>query len=126
MEDLMIQMGNHMKLTIAPQLRERTREFYRDICEGRMLESPNPDLDLYEFGCGFVLGVFVANQADTLPQPDYIKAAWLELKVDDVPRYRAKLEAFGIAPLSYSDPTRMYFQAPGGQVFRLAPLDGGV
>jgi len=122
----MLQMGNHMKLTLKPELRERTRGFYGGICECRKLDSPRPDMDLYEFNGGFVLGIFFADDAETLPEPAYVKAAWLELKVDDVPAYRARLEAFGINALPYADPTRMYFQAPGGQVFRLAPMDGGV
>ena len=80
----MLQTGNHMKLTLEPELRERTREFYGGICEYRKRDSPRPDMDLYEFNGGFVLGIFFADDAETLPEPAYVKAAWLELKVDDV------------------------------------------
>jgi hypothetical protein len=31
-----------------------------------------------------------------------------------------------VTPVDYPDPTRFFFAAPGGQVFRLAPLDGGL
>ncbi len=122
----MLQMGNHMKLTLPHSLREKARKFYAGICECATLDSPRPDLDLFQFRGGFVLGIFFADDAEVLPMPDYIKAAWLELKVDDVDAYRERLLQFGIERLPYEDASRFYFQAPGGQVFRLAPLDGGV
>ena len=122
----MLHMGNHMKLTLPHSLRERCRSFYAGICECAIMDSPRPDLDLYRFHGGFVLGIFFAGDAEILPVPEYIKAAWLELKVDDVPAYRQRLLDFGIEQLPYEDVSRFYFQAPGGQVFRLAPLDGGI
>jgi hypothetical protein len=30
----------------------------------------------------------------------------------------------GAKPVDWPDPARFYFQAPGGQVFRIAPLNG--
>ena len=53
-------------------------------------------------------------------------AAWMEIKVADPADWKARLQAFGVKEVDYPDPTRFYFQAPGGQVFRLAPLDGGL
>jgi hypothetical protein len=32
----------------------------------------------------------------------------------------------GVKEVEYPDKSRFYFQAPGGQVFRLAPEDGGI
>ena len=37
------------------------------------------------------------------------------------PATKARLGELGIAPFEYNDRTHTYFQAPGGQVFRLAP-----
>jgi hypothetical protein len=31
-----------------------------------------------------------------------------------------------VTPVDFPDPTRFFFAAPGGQVFRLAPIDGGL
>jgi hypothetical protein len=50
----------------------------------------------------------------------------MELKVDDPAAWKTKLLAFGVRPVEFPDLTRFFFQAPGGQVFRLAPLDGGI
>lgn len=117
-----IQVGNHSKLTLPFAERARVREFYSGVCGCRTLESPAPNLDLYEFDGGFVVGAYFVEAADALPEGDYLKAIWLELKSDDVAGCLAKMRAFGIKELPYGDPSHTYFQGPGGQVFRLAAL----
>jgi hypothetical protein len=64
-----------------------------------------------------------------LSEQDYLKATWLELKVRDLADWKARLQSFGVTEVKYDDPSRFqdpyprfFFQAPGGQVFRLAPL----
>ena len=39
---------------------------------------------------------------------------------------KRRLVNFGVKEVEYPDPARFYFQAPGGQTFRLAPEDGGI
>src|SRR5208337_2925062 len=95
-------------------------------CSDAKLSSPRDDLDLYEFEGGFVLGLFFVDAAETLSGADWLKATWLELKVADPAEWKARLQAFGVREVEFPDPTRFFFQAPGGQVFRLAPLDGGL
>jgi hypothetical protein len=51
---------------------------------------------------------------------------WMELKVADPEALKARLLTFGVQEVEFPDPTRFFFQAPGGQVFRVAPLDGGI
>ncbi len=122
----MTQIGNHLKMVAAQGLRDRCRAFYQDLLGCRPLESPRPDLDLYEFEGSFVLGIFFVKPEEALPEADYLKATWLELKVLDPETVKARLLAFGVKPVDFPDPTRFFFQAPGGQVFRLAPLEGGL
>jgi hypothetical protein len=122
----MVQIGNHLKMTIPRNLRARTRDFYGGLLECKSLDSPRDDLDLYEFEGGFVLGLFFAEVGETLSEADYHKATWLELKVADPAAWKARIQAFGVREVEFPDPTRFFFQAPGGQVFRLAPLDGGL
>jgi hypothetical protein len=55
-----------------------------------------------------------------------LKATWLEIKVEDPGVWKARLLAFGVREVAYADPTRFYFQAPGGAVFRVAPMDDGL
>ena len=122
----MVQIGNHLKMNVAHSLRARTREFYAGLLQCKPLASPREDLDLYEFEGGFVLGLFFVDAAQALSGADCLKAPWLELKVADPAAWRARLTAFGVGEVEFPDPTRFFFQAPGGQVFRLAPLDGGL
>jgi hypothetical protein len=122
----MTQIGNHLKIVAASHLRDRCRGFYQGLLGCRSLESPRSDLDLYEFEGGFVLGIFFAEPQETLSEADYLKATWLELKVADPRAVKERLLDFGVKPVDFPDPARFFFQAPGGQVFRLAPLDGGL
>jgi hypothetical protein len=115
----MVRIGNHLKLSVAHHLRARTRDFYAGLLECKPLSSPREDLDLYEFEGGFVLGLFFVDAAETLSDADWLKVA-------DPADWKARLQAFGVREVEFTDPTRFFFHAPGGQVFRLAPLDGGL
>jgi glyoxalase superfamily protein len=123
----MVHLGNHLKMDVPREQRGRAREFYAGVLGCKVLDSPRPDLDLYEFAEGVVLGLFFVDAAAALSEADQRKATWLEIKVDDPAAWKARLQAFGVQDVvDYPDPTRFYFQAPGGQVFRLAPMDGGL
>jgi hypothetical protein len=123
----MVSLGNHMKMVVSAASRTHVREFYSGLLGLAPIPSPREDLDLYEFPNGFVLGFFFTDSAgELLSAEDYAKATWLELKVADTSEWKARLVAFGVSEITLSDPNRFFFQAPGGQVFRLAPLDGGL
>jgi hypothetical protein len=119
-------IGNHMKMDLAHSLREQTRRFYTGVLNCRPMASPLPDLDLFEFENGFVMGIFFKDEKEVLTPEQYAKATWLEIKTIDPEEMKGKLLEFGINKVDYPDPTRFFFQAPGCQVFRLAPLDGGI
>jgi hypothetical protein len=119
-----VHLGNHLKMNLPVQLRSRARDFYSGLLECKILESPRADLDLYEFAGGEVLGFFFVAASDAPSEADYLKATWLEIKVDDPAHWKARLQAFGVKEVNFPDPTRFYFQAPGGPVFRLAPMGG--
>jgi hypothetical protein len=126
----MVTIGNHLKMTVPSELKARTREFYGGLLGLKSIPSPAENLDLYEFPGGFVLGLFFSDEsAELLAERDYLKSTWLELKVDDIAQWKERLLRFGVAEIQYDDPSRFaepyqrfFFQAPGGQVFRLAPL----
>lgn len=122
----MVQIGNHLKMNVAHDLRPRTRDFYAGLLKCNPVASPRDNLDLYEFDGGFILGLFFVDTTETLTDADYLKATWMELKVDDPAAWKTRLLAFGVRSVDFPDPTRFFFAAPGGQVFRLAPLDGGL
>lgn len=50
------------------------------------------------------------------------KSTWLELKTDNVAEMKRKILDFGVTKLDIPD-NHLYFQAPGGQVFRLVGVN---
>jgi hypothetical protein len=126
----MVTIGNHLKMTLSSSLKGRTRDFYGGLLGLKPIPSPAQNLDLYEFSGGFVLGLFFSDdRGELLADQDYLKATWLELKVDDLTQWKERLLKFGVTEIEYDDPSRFaepyprfFFQTPGGQVFRLAPL----
>jgi len=124
----MVSIGNHMKMVLRNELRPRTRAFYGTLLGLKTAASPRADLDLYEFDGGFMLGIFFTGDgSEALDEPTHLKATWLELKVDDPAGWKKRLTEFGVREVNFPDGSdRFYFQAPGGQVFRLAGLDGGL
>jgi hypothetical protein len=51
-----------------------------------------------------------------------LKAIYLELKADNTEEMKQKILAFGAKKLDVPDP-HLYFQAPGGQVFKLVGIN---
>jgi hypothetical protein len=61
-------------------------------------------------------------QSTALDESDFLKAIYLELKTDNTEEMKQKILAFGVKKLDVPDP-HLYFQAPGGQVFRLVGIN---
>ena len=122
----MTTIGNHIKTSVHKSLRDRVRRFYQEVLQCKIMPAPMPNLDLFVFDNDFVLGVFYCDEDEVLSPADHQKAAWLEIKTKDVEQVKRQLVDFGVEPIEYLDKTRFYFQAPGGQVFRLAPEGGGI
>ena len=57
-------------------------------------------------------------QSAALDESDFLKAIYLELKTDNTEEMKQTILAFGVKKLDVPDP-HLYFQAPGGQVFKL-------
>jgi catechol 2,3-dioxygenase-like lactoylglutathione lyase family enzyme len=125
-----VTFGNHSALRVPRTERDRIRKFYRDVL-GCQITRESDDKDDVRMGDGFYIaflyesgdgreadeGVTYAAE-DVLSEDDFLKAIFLELKADDVEDMRQKIVAFGVNVLEVPDP-HLYFQAPGGQVFRL-------
>ena len=112
-------IGKNMKVEIARTRRDAFRVFYRDVIGGSMM-TPRDDLDVYTFDDGFSLGAYVVPDDEALTDAQWMRAPWLELRVDDVEAALAALERMGHRPFDYHDRAHRYVQGPGGPVFRLA------
>jgi hypothetical protein len=87
---------------------------------GATVQSPRPDLEVFTFANGSGIGVFYVDAGEALTPEQHMKAIWLELEVDDEPAAAAGLAKLDMHPFEYFDKEHKYYQAPGGQVFRLA------
>jgi hypothetical protein len=74
--------------------------------------------DDFRLGGDFYIAVMYEDEGASLDEDSFAKAIFLELKAADPEAMREKIVDFGVTVLDVPDP-HLYFQAPGGQVFRL-------
>jgi hypothetical protein len=111
-------IGNHTAVVVPRSDQDRIRMFYRDVLGCKVnVESDEVDrLQLDDLHFCFVY------QSIALDESGFSKSIWLELKTDKPEEMREKILAFGVKKLDVPDP-HLYFQAPGGQVFRLVGIE---
>jgi catechol 2,3-dioxygenase-like lactoylglutathione lyase family enzyme len=111
-------LGNHTAVLAARSEQERIRKFYCDVlgCKVRAKTDEVDRFQLDDFHFCFVW------QNAALDEGDFLKATYLELKADNTEEIKQQILAFGVKKLDVPDP-HLYFQAPGGQVFRLVGIN---
>jgi hypothetical protein len=112
-----VSLGENSKLTALPSERDSIRKFYQDVL-GCPQTRESERTDFFRIGSNFYLGVVYDDSA--LSVSDRVKSIWLELRTDNPEELKKKILRFGIQEIEYWDKEHFYFQAPGGQVFRLA------
>lgn len=115
--------GTHSKMIAPASVRERLQAFYRDVLGCEVTKGPRhpggpEETDRIRFVNGFSIVVHYNDQA--LPEAALKQSIWLELVSDNAAQLEREIQAFGIRPFDYFDEEHFYFQAPGGQVFRIA------
>src|SRR5213594_3849228 len=111
-----VSLGESSKLTVLLSERDRMRKFYRDVL-GCAMTKTSDSADVFQLGPSFYLGVVYQDSA--LSESDAMKSSWLELRTDRPEELKQKILKFAIKEIDYRDKEHFYFQAPGGQVFRL-------
>ncbi len=111
-------LSNHTAVFVAKSDQDRIRKFYGDVLGCKV----NVEADVVDrFQMGDVHFIFVYQDA-ALSADDFLKAIFLELKTDDLDGLRERILAFGVRQVEIPDP-HFYFQAPGGQVFKLVGIE---
>jgi hypothetical protein len=110
-------LGNHTAVFAARSEQDRIRKFYGDVlgCKPRVT---NDEVDRFQLGDVHFCFVW---QDSALDESSFLKATYLELLTDNTEQMKQKILAFGVKQLDVPD-AHFYFQAPGGQVFKLAGL----
>jgi len=111
-----VTFGQNSKLTVLPAERDRVRAFYRDLL-GCPMTKTSDRADFFKIGDTFYLGVIYDDKAQSAK--DRAHSIWLELRTGHPEQLKRKILDFGIAEIPYWDKEHFYFQAPGGQIFRL-------
>jgi catechol 2,3-dioxygenase-like lactoylglutathione lyase family enzyme len=112
-----VTLGNHLAVRVPRVEAGRIRSFYRDVL-GCKITREGDRKDDFRIGDNAYIAFLYEDEAVTLSESECLKAIYLELKADDIDEMRQNIVAFGVKVLDVPDP-HLYFQAPGGQVFRL-------
>ena len=116
----MASIGNNMKWTMSDTLREGLRAFFEKGLGATRVQELTA-LDAFALDGGQVIGVQYVDQARALTAEQLSSAPWLEFLTSDVPGAVARMDELGLGRIDYHDKQHVYFHAPGGLVFRLAP-----
>ncbi|MGC4102369.1 VOC family protein [Ferruginibacter sp.] len=126
--------GNHSAVRVPVSDREDIRRFYLDVLGAKLTRTFDSKDDICIGGNFYISFLYAAGNGqgadkgvnyaadEPLSADHFLKAIFLELKTSDVEEMKAKIIAFGVKVLEVPDP-HLYFQAPGGQVFRLADIN---
>ena len=111
-------LGNHTAVFAARSEQDRIHKFYCNVlgCKVRVTNDEVDRLQLDDFHFCFVY------QSTALDESDFLKATYLELKTDNAEEMKRQILAFDVKKLDVPD-AHLYFQAPGGQVFRLVGIN---
>ena len=113
-------IGNHAKFTARPADRARIRDFYQNVLGCNITRRSN-EMDFFRLGDDFFFAAIYDGKV--LPDDEAVKSVWLELKSSDPAALARRIREFGVTELDTWEKDRLYFQAPGGQVFRVAGTD---
>jgi len=114
--------GNHSSVIVSRRDRENIGKFYCDVLGGKITMAQE-ERDFIRLGDDFYIA-FLYGDVDDISE--FLRTAhtvWLEIKSDNVEEMRRKiLESGLVRKLEVPDP-HLYFQAPGGQCYRLVGID---
>jgi catechol 2,3-dioxygenase-like lactoylglutathione lyase family enzyme len=96
-------------------------KFYCDVLGGKLMKS-DPERDFIRLDDDFYVVFFYGDVADDGEFLRSGRCIWLEIKSDNVEEMTRKILACGARKLEVPAP-HLFFQAPGGQCFRLVGID---
>jgi hypothetical protein len=115
-------LGNHSSVLVPQQDRDSIRKFYCGILGGKIMKA-DPERDFLRLGENFYIGFLYGDVSDESEFLRTARSVWLEIKSDNVEEMSRKiLESGLVRKLDMPDP-HLYFQAPGGQCFRLVGIN---
>jgi len=116
-----VEFGNHSSVIFPRKDRENIRKFYCDVLGGKIMKAED-DRDFLRLGENFYFGFLYGDIPDEREFLRTARSVWLEIKSDNVEEMSRKILDSGLVRrLEVPDP-HLYFQAPGGQCWRLVGI----
>lgn len=115
-------IGNHSSVIVPRQDRDNIRKFYCDVLGGKITKAQD-ERDFVRLPENFFIAFLYGDVPDASEFSRTARSIWLEFKSDNVNEMRRKIIESGLVrKLDIPDP-HLYFQAPGGQCWRLVGID---
>jgi catechol 2,3-dioxygenase-like lactoylglutathione lyase family enzyme len=112
--------GNHSSVIVPMKDRDSICRFYCDVLGGAITKAED-ERDFIHLGENYLVFLY-GDVPDESAFSRTARVMWLELKTDNVEEMRQKILNSGVLKLDIPDP-HLYFQAPGGQCWRLVGID---
>ena len=113
--------SNHSAVIVPRKDRDSICRFYCDVLGGEITKAEE-ERDFIRLGDNFHLVFVYGDVADASEFLRSARSIWLEIKSDNVEEVRRRILEFGVLKLEVPDP-HLYFQAPGGQCWKLVGID---
>ncbi|GGB25292.1 VOC family protein [Puia dinghuensis] len=114
-------LGNHASVIVPRSDRDSICTFYCDVLGGTITKA-DEERDFIRLGDNSYIAFLYGDVPDAAEFSRTARAMWMELKSDNVEEMRKKILDSGVRKLEVPDP-HLYFQAPGGQCWRLVGID---
>ena len=125
-------LGARVHLYVRPSAKDRFVALFRDVLHCDLVERdfgmPQPLVfvgfpDKSGFSVEFSDDAPAEHSGTTLDDAHALRGAWIEFRSPDAAAVHRALRDAGIREFRHAGSTHTYFEAPGGQVFRVLDLD---
>ncbi len=115
-------IGNHSSVLVSRKDRDNIRKFYCEVLGGTITKA-EPERDFLRLEENFYI-VFLYG--DVPDESEFLRTArsiWLEIMSDDVEGMSRRILESGLVRKLDLPAPHLFFQAPGGQCFRIVGID---
>lgn len=113
-------LGNHYSVIVPRKERDSICKFYCEVLGG-VITKTQDERDFIRLGDNTFIAFLYGDVPDVSDFARTARSMWMELKSDNVEEVSRKILDSGVRRLEVPDP-HLYFQAPGGQCWRLVGL----
>jgi hypothetical protein len=113
-------LGNHYSVIVPRKERDSICKFYCGVLGG-VITKMQDERDFIRLGDNTFIAFLYGDVPDVSDFARTARSMWMELKTDEVEEMGRKILDSGVRRLEVPDP-HLYFQAPGGQCWRLVGL----